>query len=71
MKFLIEVSGRDQPDLIHSLDEARKTLIAGGCFLNVCGCTNVVMKPATDADEAEWRRQYRDSHPKPAARWIK
>jgi hypothetical protein len=71
MKFIIEISGRTQPDLIHSLDEARKTLVGGGCFLNVSGCTNVVMKPASNADEDEFRQLYAAAHPRPAANWTK
>lgn len=70
MKFLIEIEGHDQPALIHSLDEARKTLVGGGCYLNVGGCTNVIMKPASQADEDEFRRQHAAAHPAPAARWT-
>lgn len=71
MKFIIEIEGRTQPELIHSLDEARKTLVSGACYLNVSGCTNVQMKPATDADENEFRAQYAAAHPQPLADWVK
>ena len=70
LKFLIEIEGDDQPGLIHSLDECRKTLVAGGCFLNVSGCTNAHMKPANDAVEDAYREQHADAHPRPAARWT-
>ena len=69
MTFILEIGGSTQPDLIHSLDEARKTLIQGGCYLNVSGCTNVVMKPATSKDEDEFRRQFEEAHPRPKGRW--
>ncbi len=68
LKFLIEIEGDTQPELIHSLDECRKTLVEGGCFLNVGGCTNAHMKPASDAVEDEYRKQHADAHPRPAAR---
>jgi hypothetical protein len=71
LKFLIEIEGNTQPDLIHSLDECRKTLVSGGCFLNVGGCTNAVMKPADDEVEDEFRRQFAAAHPHPAASWAK
>lgn len=71
MKFLIEIGGKTQPELIHSLDEARKTLIQGGCFLNVGGCTEVVMKPATTEDEDEFRRQHTQANPRPGAPWFR
>lgn len=58
MEFLIEIKGNTQPELMHSLDEARKQLISGGCYLNVCGCINVTLKPKTDEDEDEFRRLY-------------
>lgn len=70
MKFLIEVEGRTQPDLIHSLDEVRKVLVVGGCYLNVAGCTNAHLRPATEEDEEEFRRQYAAAHPRPAAKWT-
>ena len=63
MKFQIEISGDTQPELIRALDEARSRLINGGCFLNVCGYAEVKMRPATDADEAEFRTQYKLAHP--------
>lgn len=71
MKFLIEIGGATQPDLIRALDTARARLIEGGCFLNQGGCTEVVMRPATDADEDEFRTQFRDAHPKPTVGWSK
>jgi len=70
VKFLIEIGGDTQPELIHSLDEARKTLVGGGCYLNVAGCTDVKLTPASAADEDEFRRQYASAHPTPKARWA-
>jgi hypothetical protein len=69
IKFIIEIEGQNQPDLIESLDEARKILVSGGCHLNMTGSTNVYMKPATEKDENEFRRQFSAAHPKPAAPW--
>lgn len=69
LKFLIEIEGNTQPELIHSLDECRKRLVEGGCFLNVGGCINAFMKPATDEVEDEFRRQFAAAHPQPAASW--
>lgn len=71
MKFLIEIEGHTQPELIHSLDECRKTLMQGGCFVNVGGCTNALMKPATKADEDEFRLQFAAANPRPAAPWYR
>ena len=69
MKFEIVIEGRTQPELIAALDAARDRLIDGGCFLNVCGCTTVEMRPATDADEDEFRALYKAAHPTPAP-WV-
>ena len=69
LKFLVEIEGNTQPELIHSLDEIRNVLISGGCFLNVCGCTNAKLKPASDDVEDEYRRQWADAHPS-AGRWT-
>lgn len=71
MKFTIEIEGNTQPELMHSLDEARNHLIQGGCYLNVCGCTNVVMRPSDNESEEEFRRQYWEAHPRPAIAWAK
>ena len=71
MKFLIEIGGKTQPELIHSLDEARKSLVGGICHLNVCGCTDVIMSPATAEDEDEFRRQYVEAHPTPTTIWVR
>lgn len=71
MNFIIEIGGATQPDLIRALDEARKRLVEGGCYLNVGGCTDVKMRPLTDKDEDEFRRQYAEAHPKPTAYWSK
>jgi hypothetical protein len=71
MKFFIEIEDNTQPDLIHSLDEARNTLVSGDCFLNVGGCTNVKLRPENDATEDEFRRQHAAAHPRPAAAWTR
>jgi hypothetical protein len=52
------------------LDEVRKVLVSGGCYLNVCGCTNARLNPASIRDENEFRRQYADAHPNPKAGWT-
>jgi hypothetical protein len=70
LEFTLEENCNTQPELIHSLDECRKTLVEGGCFLNVGGCTNAHMKPANDAVEDEYRKQHAAAHPRPAARWT-
>lgn len=71
LKFLIEIEGNTQPDLIHSLDECRKVLMNGGCFLNVGGCTNAHMKPASDEVEDEYRRLWVAANPKATAPWYR
>jgi len=71
MKFLIEIGGATQPDLIRALDEARKQLVGGGCHLNVGGCVDVKLCPATTADAEEFYRQYQEAHPKATAYWSK
>jgi hypothetical protein len=70
MKFTIVIEGETPTQLIDSLDEARKTLISGGCYLNVGGVVNVLMKPESEQTAEEFRGHYRAAHPR-AASWPK
>lgn len=71
MKFLITIEANTQPKLIEALDAVRARLVEGGCFLNVDSSYGIaVLKPADDASEGEFRKQYLAAHPQIPA-WTK
>jgi hypothetical protein len=70
MRFLIEIEGKTQPEVMHSLEAVREQMSLGGCYLNVCGCTNAILKPANEATRDQWYKLYDESHPKPQAAWV-
>ena len=70
MRFVIEIGGETQPELIGSLDAARERLIEGACYLNICGTRDVRMRPADPESEAQFRHNYEAAHPKPTAPWT-
>jgi len=71
MKFLIEIEGRTAVDLIHSLDEVRKTLVSGAAHLNVGGCTNALLMPANAESREEFYQQWSEAHPRATESWPK
>jgi hypothetical protein len=64
MKFFIEVEGSDARQVIESLDEVRKTLLGGGCYLNVGGCVNAKLRAENEATAEQWRSQWAKAHPR-------
>ena len=70
MRFLIEIEGKTQPEVMQSLEAVRKQLTLGGCYLNVCGCTNAILNPEDELTRDKWYKLYTESHPKPQASWV-
>jgi hypothetical protein len=67
MKFLIEIVGDTQPELLRSLEECSKRLRSGGCYLYR---GSVTMEPSSYITEDEFHQQHAASHPQRTMPWI-
>ena len=78
MKFIIEITGATQPELMEGLDHASRLIESGDArATSVKGVVvgyeryQVAVRPADSESGQELARQFAAAHPRPAAQWVK